>query len=849
MIRLEVAVAAPLDQTLAYLYAADIDDSSCGGLVGRRVLVPLGKRRVTGYVLGSLPDQETDYIVRPVLEVLDRQPLFHQNCTDFFRWIASYYHFPIGEVIKTALPAGLLSASAKKILLTDLGRNHIVHWFDATGTPPDWVDMLLSRGSLSTSICRKIMHNRDQKKMLAKLQHLDYVCIIDELQGDSVKEKEEVCYRLCSDLPLPDGISAFDPRGLAAFRKLLEQGRIGKVSKSEARTLYTLGILGRATESDLVPKKELIKGYPGAAGAIPGLLDKRLVIRSVDRIYRNPFGSPLAHFPRPESLTEEQEQALGKIVPAIQSKRFHAFLLYGVTGSGKTEVYLQAAEQTLESGRDVIVLVPEIALATQLEAHFVSRFNEQVVLLHSGLSAGERFDQWCLAAAGKARIVIGARSAIFAPLLNPGLIVVDEEHDAGYKQDDSLRYQGRDLAVLRARNHDAIVLLGSATPSVTSYYHAMTGKYTLLQMTRRVAGRSLPEVAIVDLRKRSSKRMKGIFSPELFDALTANLERNNQSLLLMNRRGFSSTVLCQECGTPVECRHCHVSLVYHKNRQRLICHYCGYSLPHRLVCSKCGSDALVPMGFGTERIQEEVQSLFPAARVARLDSDTAADRKKFIRVLKAMQDREIDILVGTQMIAKGHHFPNVTLVGVVWADGGLNMPDFRAAERTFQLISQVTGRAGRGENPGRVFVQTMQPDHYSIVFSREHRYRDLYDHEMEIRKMPCFPPFVRMIAFLIHGPDEADVRKTASEVARRCLESIGCGPASKSSDVRDRPEILGPAPAPLDRLRDQYRWQVVLKGMRIDELHRVCNTVMARIKRLAAGSTRISVDVDPENMM
>lgn len=845
--RLEVAVAAPLEQTLSYRYLPQEYPFPDQNPVGKRVLVTLGRRRVTGYVLATLPEEETDYVEKPVLEVLDRQPLFHQNAVAFFRWIAKYYHYPIGEVIKTALPAGLSTTSAKTIELTDLGKENIPDMFVETAAPQSWLAPLLDRGMLSPSASRKVIGDKTQKKILQKLQRLDYVTISEKLLTDSVKVKEEICYRLGLDLEVPLRQQKFDSEAFAQFFKQLKEQKDEKLRMVEAKTIYYIGLLGSSTGNDLVPRKELIRAYSGASGVLQGLVEKKLITRSTTRIYRDPFGDQFIPSSRPESLTPEQQEVLHPLVSAIQSRQFETFLLHGITGSGKTEVYLQAAETTLNQGRDVLVLVPEIALATQLESHFVSRFGDLVVLLHSGLSAGERFDQWSLAASGRAKIVIGARSAVFAPLKEPGLIVVDEEHDAGYKQDESLRYQGRDLAILRARHHGAVVLLGSATPDITSYRHAMMGKYHLLQMTRRVAGRPLPEVSIVDLRKRPPRGEKGIFSSELHEALQTNLDRNEQSLLLINRRGFSSSLLCRECGTPVECRHCHVSLVYHKNKQRLICHYCGYTLTHKLICAKCGSDTLVPIGFGTERLEEEVRSSFPSARVARVDSDTASDRKKFLQVLGAMHNREIDILIGTQMVAKGHHFPLITLVGVVWADGGLHMPDFRAAERTFQLISQVTGRAGRGDNPGRVIIQTMQPDHYAIVFSKNHKYQDLFEQEMSIRRTPFFPPYVRLIALLIQGPDEEDVRKTAFAVTDCCRKDRSI--AADFVKDRVRLEVLGPAPAPLDRLCDQYRWQILLKGRQVEELHRVCSIVKAEIRRLTVGMTRIVIDVDPENMM
>ena len=849
MIRLEVAVAAPLEQTLSYLYSVEAHPASGDSLVGKRVLVPLGRRRITGYVLGVLPDEAVDYILKPVVEVLDREPLFHANLIPFFRWMAGYYHYPIGEVIKTALPAGLTSGSEIKIILTDAGRENLSNWSDPSTPEPVWFQELLAKGYLTPGMSKKLLRDKKQKKVLTALLKVAYLTLSEQHRKDGIREKEEVCYSLASGIEFPADAICYNERMFDAFRNHLQEKISFELKRTEVKTIYYLDILRNTSGNTQVPRKDLLKEYPGAATAIQELVAKKVVFRTVTRVFRNPFGSQLAHFPCPEKLTAEQQKAVEKIASALSSEQFHTFLLHGVTGSGKTEVYLKAAEKALANGRDVLVLVPEIALATQLESHFVSRFGDQVVLLHSGLSTGERFDQWSLAASGKAKIVIGARSAIFAPLQNPGLIVVDEEHDSGYKQDDSLRYQGRDLAVLRGRTHNAVVVLGSATPSVTSYYHAMQGKYTLLKMTRRVEGRPMPVVTVIDLRKKSVSGEKGVFRSELREALAENLSRGEQSMLLMNRRGFSSTVFCKECGTPVECIHCHVSLVFHKQQQRLVCHYCGYNLTQRLVCSNCRSETLVPMGFGTERIEEEVRSLFPDARVARLDSDTAVDRKKFLQVLKAMYNRDIDILIGTQMIAKGHHFPHVTLVGVAWADGSLNMPDFRAAERTFQLLSQVTGRAGRGETPGRVIVQTMQPEHYSIVFARNHQFEELYERELKIRKMPFFPPFVRLIAFLIHGESESEVRTAAANVATCCREIVAGICQSADGQSPTGLEVLGPAPAPIDRLCDRYRWQVMIKGRQVEELHRVCSGVVIMAKRLTAGDTRIAVDVDPENMM
>ena len=488
--------------------------------------------------------------------------------------------------------------------------------------------------------------------------------------------------------------------------------------------------------------------------------------------------------------------------------------------------------------------MPEIALATQLEAHLLSRFGDLVVLLHSGMSAAVRFDQFYLALTGKAKVVIGARSALFAPCRDPGLIVVDEEHDAGFKQDDSFRYHGRDLAVLRAKYHDAVVILGSATPSITSFAHAQSGKYTLLTMQERVGNRSLPVVRVIDLNKKEAKEAGeayGIIKKDLHAKLAKNLVNGKQSILLLNRRGFSTVMLCRDCGTPLQCSHCHVSLTLHKSRKQLICHYCGFSMADNSVCLQCRSTDLIPVGFGTERVEEEVVTLFPEARVTRLDSDTASDRKKFLTILAKMQAKEIDILIGTQMIAKGHHFPDVTLVGVVWADGGMSMPDFRAAERTFQLITQVIGRAGRGDEPGEVIIQTMRPDHYAIAYARDHQYQKMFAHEMQLRRHPAFPPYLRLTALRLQGRVEKEVRETTARLARFCRLRVKAEHLSI--------ETLGPAPAPLDKIKDNYRWQILLKGKNIEQMHALCTAIKGARQELIGSQCTLAIDVDPENMM
>ena len=833
MDRIEVAVSAPLLRTLSY--SCDMD--SVGDPIGRRVLVTMGRQRLTGYVLAVQPSEDVPYRILPVVKFLDATPLFPENLVSFFRWIADYYHFPIGEVIKTALPGGLTAKNKKVLQLTKEGPGSMPLWPHALGQEPEWFQELLTKGALSAAKTKKVLADSALKPLLKEWAEQGSVAVSDVLAGEQVKAKHEICYRKSTELQLPASIEGEEgKKTLQLAAKEEVDGR--KLSIPLVRTLMLLHELAEKQGQQDVAARDIRRHYSGASRALLELEKRGMVEKEERRVFRNPFGEPLKFYKEPDQLTQEQAQVLATITPALDAKNFSTFLLHGVTGCGKTEVYLQAATKTLALGRDVLVLVPEIALATQLEAHFISRFGEQVVLLHSGLSQGERYDQWSLAASGKAKIVIGARSAVFAPLQDPGLIIVDEEHDSAYKQEDGLRYQGRDLAVLRGYMNGAVVLLGSGTPSISSYAKSQEGKFTLLQMKKRVEDRPLPKVTVVDLRNKEAKQRGDAIGKLLQHEMAQNLKQGKQTILLLNRRGYSSTYLCRDCGEPVSCKHCHVSLTYHKRKGELVCHYCGFSLKENVVCHACGSGNLIPVGFGTERIEQEVAEKFPDARVARVDSDSARDRRHFLGLLKQMHSREIDILIGTQMIAKGHDFPHVTLVGVVWADGGLSIPDYKGPERTYQLLSQVAGRAGRGEHSGRVVVQTLRPEHYSIAFARTHDYERFYDHEIAVRQNPQFPPIVRMVNVKISGSREEQVQQTAMALATLARKG-----------ANGQIEVLGPAPSPIDRIRDRYRWQVLMKGPNGGALHARCSAIIDHYAELAKGDIRITLDVDPESMM
>jgi primosomal protein N' (replication factor Y) len=802
-------VAAPLANTLTYKVPAGISAQP-----GCRVLVPLGRRQVTGYILAVHAQNDSSYKIRTISALLDNNPLFPAAMVELFRWIAEYYQFPIGEVIKTALPAGLTSASGRRISLTAAGADQIFPDQDS----PAWLITLLNKGELNPGATRRIWRRNKERHLLEKWAEKGLVTIEEMINAATTKAKTVVCARL--------------------HQSAAQTG--GDLKKSELKTLALLRELAGPTNNP-VPRPLLVEHYSGARQALKSLAEKNLLLLEEMAVYRDPFGEIPQFFAEPEQLTAGQQIVLARLQPALTGGKFRPFLLHGITGSGKTEIYLQAARQTLAAGRTVLVMVPEIALTTQLEAHFISRFGDQVALLHSGLSTGERFDQWQKIINNRARIVIGARSAIFAPLTDPGLIIVDEEHDGSYKQEDGLRYQGRDLAVLRGALAKATVILGSATPSVISYQHALQGKYELLTMPRRVEEKELPRVEIVNLQ--AIKTVSGhppLFSKELIDALRQNLAAGDQSLIFLNRRGYASLMLCRDCGQSVRCPSCQVSLTMHRGGNRLLCHYCGHTVRGEASCEQCKSTNLVPIGFGTERLEAELTRILPKARIKRLDRDTSLNRKDLLTILKDVHNRQTDILIGTQMIAKGHHFPHVTLVGVVLADTGLGIPDFRAGERTFQLLTQVTGRAGRGDKPGLVIIQSLNPDHYSISTAQLHDYRSLFDREIELRRALQFPPFSRLINIRIEGEQEKQVKKSALALAER---------ARHMAKLHDSVTILGPAPAPLAKLHGRFRWQLLLKSGDIRTLHGFSSALLEAHRATQSNATKLSLDVDPENML
>ncbi len=570
------------------------------------------------------------------------------------------------------------------------------------------------------------------------------------------------------------------------------------------------------------------------AAAIPGGIKKGKV--SLGERIKEP-NIKVEDFPRSKAhvLTDEQSKALKSVLEAIDKKEYRTFLLYGITSSGKTEIYLQAIEEMLAKGRQAIVLVPEISLTPQTIERFVSRFGANVAVVHSALTPAKRFLEWKKIKDGKVQIVVGARSAIFSPMTNLGLIIIDEEHETTYKQDDVPRYHARDVAEERAKLNNCPLILGSATPSLESYYRAKHGEYKLIKLTKRIDERLLPKVKIVDMRMELATRKRiEIFSKVLLDAIDKTLKNGKQAIIFLNRRGFSTFVNCKRCGLVLKCKRCDTVLVYHFEKKKLICHYCDYTIQPPDICPKCRSSYIRYFGLGTEKVESEINHNFAHARIARMDSDTTAKSGSHDRILNEFKNGRVNMLVGTQMIAKGLDFPAVTLVGVVSADVTLNIPDFRSSERTFNLLTQVGGRAGRGEDGGEVIVQTYAPDHYAILAAAKHDYEKFYQEEIVSRKELLFPPFINLVKITVRARNEELTSKTASELA---LAIRGADPAMK---------VAGPAPAPITRIRGYFRYNILVKDKDRLVMVALLRKVLPLFKR--PHGVLIAVDVDPISM-
>jgi len=738
----EAALPVPLRRVFTYRVPEELRESL---KLGARLMLPFGRRNVTGYAVGLHADLPADVEIdeskiKDIIEVTDEEPLITPEILKLTQWTADYYASFWGEMLKASLPAGI--------------------------------------------------------------------------NKDKVRPKRQKAVRLLSTIP--DDIA----------KPLTEQQQwiVDLLVANGGEMLWT----------------EILERADTGASPINTLAKRGLVEIYVQDIRRDPLAG--AELPKRDdfTLTAEQQTALNAITNAGETDAFKAFLLHGVTGSGKTEVYIRAMRHALDTGRSAMMLVPEIALTPVFSRRLRAVFGSEVAILHSNLSTGERYDEWRRIRRGDARIAIGTRSAVFAPLENIGLVVVDEEHDPSYRQHESPFYNARDVAVMRAHLAGAIVVLGSATPAMESFYNAQTGKYTYLRLPERIGGRGLATAELIDMREVFKRFGKDVaLSPELLDAIVETHARGEQVIILLNRRGFSQFVLCRTCGETLKCPNCDITLTFHRGAGNLLCHYCNHRERSPKVCPHCTSEYLYFVGEGTENIADQLTKKFPNMRIARVDRDTMAHKGEIEDVLLKFAGGHLDMLVGTQMIAKGHDFPNVTLVGVISVDIGLGLPDLRSAERTFQLITQVAGRSGRGKQAGKVLIQTYYPEHYALRHAKEQDYEGFYKEEIKFRERLAYPPFYVLASILIKHRDLAYASKQAN-ILRRSLDT-----ANQSKQAR----ILGPAPASLSRLKNEFRLQIILKGTTRRNLRETLNIALADAEHQGCDLRTINVEIDPVNLM
>ena len=817
----EVAVPVHVNRTFTYRLPFALQQDA---RLGSRLLVPFGRKRITGYIVALLQSLDpatelTDTDIKDAEELLDAEPLLTPEVLEITRWVAEYYAAPWGEVLKASLPAGLNATVEQILSITSEGRDELARLpINRTATArARALRLIADNDELPLRIIARHVGEARAGAVARDMERAGWIKLTHRARSVLAKAKRRKAVRL---LPLEEHVSPESARAL---------------SKAQQRIVEAL-----IDEGGEMGFADLLEAADASASTIQTLEKRRIVEVFVRNVRRDPLAT--AELPEIEELdlTKAQISALKEIEKPLHAGRYSAFLLHGVTGSGKTEIYIRAMRAALLQGRAAMMLVPEIALTPVFSRRLRAHFGDQVAIFHSSLTTGERFDEWSRLKRGLARVVIGTRSAVFAPVSNLGLIVIDEEHETSYRQQESPYYNGRDVAVVRANREGAVVVLGSATPSLESFHNARSGKYNYLHLPTRIANRAMARAEIVDMREVFARQGRPeVFSEELLAAIEETHARGEQSIILLNRRGYSSFVLCRSCGESIHCPNCDVTLTYHRSEMSIICHYCNHRQPSPSRCPSCQGKYIYYVGEGTEQIEEMLQKRFPTLRIARLDRDTTSRRKLFERAILEFGAGDLDMLVGTQMLAKGHDFPNVTLVGVVSVDAGLALPDFRSAERTFQLITQVAGRAGRGDLAGRVLIQTYHPQHYALKHACAQDYAGFYEEEIRYRKSLNYPPFVALASLLVHGEDFTRTQTTAAEI-KKALDDANADRACR---------ILGPAPAPLARLRGEHRIQILIKSRSRPTLREVIDMALAELSARNVDLRSVNLEIDPVNLM
>jgi primosomal protein N' (replication factor Y) (superfamily II helicase) len=831
----DVALPVPLDQLFTY----GVNGAGAGSapVVGARVLVPFGGQRLMGVVVRVHGDQPAEGIeIKPVQQVLDEAALLPEELMRLAGWIAQYYVAPLGEVLRGMLPLGAEVKRQFVYRIADAGRR------------------VLYEGAAKGSSRRSKLSAEEQNREYAVLNYLESgeAAKASALRSAAGAKKALLDGMVKKKWLMREAVAEErDARRLERVAVLVEGARLPKLNENQTAVMAELAAVGGRMRV-----RDLRATLPVVPESTLGTLVKRglVVMEEVAEAFHlggvgssggADGGKKHAH---EHALNEAQMEALGTIAAAMAKGGFRPHLLYGVTGSGKTTVYFAAMQRVLAQGRSALLLVPEIGLTPAMTGQMVAAFGSEVALLHSQLTPDERAEQWHRIRRGEARVVVGTRSAVFAPMVKLGLIIVDEEHDSSYKQEETPRYHGRDVAVMRAKLNEAVVVLGSATPSLESWANAEKGRYARVEMLTRVMDRPLPEVELVDMRAEfQAVGKEELFSRRLVEEVQATIDRGEQVIVLLNRRGYSFVVMCRSCGEKIECENCAISMTYHKHvsggdvarpGERLECHYCGSRRSVPKLCPKCESEHLYYLGAGSQQGEERLQEIFPGARIGRMDRDTVRGRSDMERLLTRLHAGEINLLVGTQMIAKGHDIHGVTLVGVVGADFALGLPDFRAAERVFQLLTQVSGRAGRGELPGKVLVQTYHPDHYAVKFAAQHDYPGFVAKELQYRRWMHYPPYAVLANVVVQSEKLEEAAAWSSALGRWFQQG-------RLEKVR----VLGPAAAPISRLKRIYRYHFVLKAEKRQTLGELLRGLLSFADAQGIPRRGLVVDVDAVHLM
>lgn len=789
--------AKQTDRAFDYLVPEALEDVIKPGV---RVIVPFGPRKIQGFVVG-FSDRSEFTGLKEIIEPMDLTPVLNEELLGLGDWLTEQTLSYKISAFQVMLPAALKAKYEKKIKLRQsmdqlpeqlqflFEKNDTILWNEAEGYLPQ-LQKEATKGTV------EVLYEVKERVKKKKLKHISAKVSKEEL----ITQKEQ--------------LAANAEKQKAVLDFFIENPKS-------------------------IEQRELLSILDVPATTIKSLVKKGLLLEEDLEVYRDPYEDRVFEKTKPLTLTDEQEQAISPILATLEENKQKVFLLYGVTGSGKTEIYLQSIQRAIEMGKEAIVLVPEISLTPQMVKRFKGRFGNEVAVLHSGLSSGEKYDEWRKIERKEVKVVVGARSAIFAPFENLGIIIIDEEHETSYKQEDNPRYHARDVAIQRANFHQCPVILGSATPSLETFARAQKGVYEQLNLPKRMNNQALPSVEIIDMREELREGNRSMFSRALIEGLKDRLEKKQQIVLFLNKRGHSSFVMCRDCGYVDNCPNCDISLTYHRFSQQMKCHYCGYESYVPSTCPECNSEHIRYFGTGTQKVEEELGKVLPEARVIRMDVDTTSRKGAHEKLLNDFQDGKADILLGTQMIAKGLDFPNITLVGVLSADTMLHLPDFRSSEKTFQLLTQVSGRAGRHELPGEVIIQTYTPEHYSVELAATQNFDHFFEREMMIRRAHQYPPYYYIALITVSHENVAYVASTTDKITKFVQSKL-----SKEASV------LGPVASPISRIKNRYRYQCLIKYKREPNLNQTLKTILEHYQQeMVSKGLQISIDVNPYILM